>query len=707
MEKNLVSGTNETVTDVFGSNLFDLSVMRERLPLNVFQKLTTIIEGGKALDLGTADIVANAMKDWAVEKGATHFCHWFQPLTGLTAEKHTSFLSPAKNHNVIIEFSGKDLIRGEPDASSFPAGSLRESFEARGYTVWDYTSPAFIKEDGDNITMFIPSAFCSYTGDALDYKTPLLRTNEAINREAVRVLRALGDQKTRRVHVTVGAEQEYFLIEKRHVADRLDIKETGRTLFGARPPKNMALSVHYFGAIGEQVASFMAEVNNELWKLGILAKTQHHEISPSQFEIAPEFSTVNVATDQNQLIMQTLQKVAARHDLECLIHDKPFSTLGGSGKHINWSLATDQGVNLLDPGKTFDENTRFFLFLCAFIKAVDTYPELIRESIATPGNDLRMGAMEAPPAIMSIFLGSPILDWIEQFAENGTVTSREQGEIRLGVKTLSPLPTDLTDRNRTSPIAFTGNRFEFRTPGSGLTISRPVFSLNVAVADILREIADELECASNTEEAIRNILVDIVRNNSRVLYNGDNYSDEWLREAKGRGLVNLRDTVDSLIAIENDKTVELFEKQKVLSHEEYGARMDSAYAQYAETILIEARTAVAIAKREILPKAIQYSRLLADAASSVKTAGAKANVHKEELDKVCSLIEELKSAITELEASINDTEVISESRKRAITSRDRCIPGMHAARKAVDALEMIVDADLWPLPTYAEMVYGR
>jgi glutamine synthetase len=707
MEKNFVPAANETVTDFFGSNLFDISVMRERLPMNVFQKLSKTIEEGRALDAATADIVANAMKDWAVEKGATHFCHWFQPLTGLTAEKHTSFLSPTKGNDVTIEFSGKDLIRGEPDASSFPSGSLRESFEARGYTVWDYTSPAFIKEDGDNITMFIPSAFCSYTGDALDYKTPLLRTNEAINREALRVLRALGDEKTKRVFATVGAEQEYFLIEKRFVENRLDIKETGRTLFGARPPKNMALSVHYFGAIGEQVASFMAELNNELWKLGILAKTQHHEISPSQFEIAPEFSTVNVATDQNQLIMQTLQKVAARHDLECLIHDKPFSTLGGSGKHINWSLATDRGVNLLDPGKTIHENIVFFLFLCAFIKAVDTYPELIRESVATPGNDLRMGAMEAPPAIMSIFLGDQLHSIIEQFAENGTAEAHKRGEIRLGVKTISPLPKDLSDRNRTSPIAFTGNRFEFRTPGSGLTISRPVFSLNVAVADVLSEIADELEQSPDPETAVRDILSGIVKNNGRILYSSDNYSDEWVEEAQKRGLVNLNDTIDALSAIEDDKTMALFERQEVLTRGEYEARMDSAYDQYAETILIEARTALAIAKRQILPTAITYSRTLADAVSAVNRAGGKAEAHKKELDVVCSLIDRLYAAIGSLESSIVTTEQKNGPKQRAITSRDLLIPGMDRIREAADSLEMIVDAELWPLPTYAEMVYGR
>ncbi len=698
---------NETVTNVFGSNLFDLSVMRERLPRNVYQKLIAIIEEGKALDANTADIVANAMKDWAVEKGATHFCHWFQPLTGLTAEKHTSFLSPTRNDDVIIEFSGKDLIRGEPDASSFPAGSLRESFEARGYTVWDYTSPAFIKEDGDNITMFIPSAFCSYTGEALDYKTPLLRTNEAINRQALRVLRALGDSETKQVFVTIGAEQEYFLVEKKHAAQRLDIKETGRTLFGARPPKNMALSVHYFGAIGEQVASFMAELNNELWKLGILAKTQHHEISPSQFEIAPEFSHVNVATDQNQLIMQTLQKVAARHDLECLLHDKPFSTLGGSGKHINWSLSTDRGTNLLDPGKTLHKNTVFFLFLSAFIKAVDTYPELIRESVASPENDLRMGAMEAPPAIMSIFLGSKLLEQLKDFSTNGTLTSQKGEEIRLGVRTISPLSRDLTDRNRTSPIAFTGNRFEFRTPGSGLTISRPVFSLNTAVADVLCEIADILEGTSDCDKAVRGILVDTLTKNARILYNGDNYSEEWIKEAEKRGLANLHDTIDSLIAIENEKTVGLFEKQKVLSREEYSARMDSAYAQYAETVIIEARTAVSIAKRQVLPKAIDYSQKLADAFFSVQRAGSNAATHERELAKVCDLIDRLHSAVSSLSNSITQLEEQSDHKKIAISARDNLLPEMQKVRDAVDGLEMIIDADLWPLPTYAEMVYGR
>ena len=706
-ENSISTSKKESILEYFGCNVFSSDVMRERLPKRVFQELTRTREEGKALDPYVADVVANAMKDWAVERGATHYCHWFQPLTGLTAEKHTSFLSPAGDRGFLMEFSGKDLIQGEPDASSFPSGSLRESFEARGYTVWDYTSPAFVKEDGDNITLFIPSAFCSYTGKALDYKTPLLRANEAINRNALRILRILGDTKTRRVDVTLGVEQEYFLIDRKFIPLRLDLMETGRTIFGARPPKNMALSVHYFGAITEEVASFMNEVNLELWKLGISADTQHHEISPCQFEIASVFATVNVSTDQNQLVMQTLQKVARRHGLECLLHDKPFSTLGGSGKHINWSLASDWGANLLDPGETPHENEIFLIFLGAVIKAVDRYPTLIRESVADAGNDHRLGAMEAPPAIISIFLGDELLEILKRIGNRESNDHLKSDVIKLGVSSLPPLPKDLTDRNRTSPFAFTGNRFEFRTPGSAVTTARPAFAITAAVADALGEIAQELEMADDINTVAQDILKGIIKEHGRIIFNGDNYSEEWVAEAERRGLPNLPDTIDALAAVMNEEIIRLFERNRILTHDEFQARLDSSYEHYALQILIEGRCALKMAQCQILPRVMEYSARLASGLRSVEEAGFPGEVYRKNLKGVSSLMGDLQTRIEELEEALGKTEAIPDIRERAVFARDRMIPVMSELRHVVDSLEMVVDSDLWPLPTYAHMVYGR
>ena len=696
-----------TLPELFATNVFGLAKMRERLPKAVLDQLLTTIGEGACLEPSVADMVANAMKDWAIEKGATHYCHWFQPLTGLTASKHESFISPTPDGSVLMEFSGKDLTRGEPDASSFPSGSLRESFEARGYTCWDYTSPVFVKQDGSNSTLYIPSAFCSYTGEALDYKTPLLRGAEALNRQALRVLRLLGNTTTRRVVPTFGIEQEYFLIERRFIEQRLDLMQTGRTLFGNPSPRSMAMSVHYLGWTPERVSSFMNELNTELWTLGVSAKTQHNEISPCQYEIVPVFAPINLACDHNQLIMETLQKVAERYDLECLLHAKPFADLGGSGKHLNWSLATDDGVNLLDPGKTPHDNEVFLVFLCALLRAVDRNAALLRASIGEAGNDLRLGAMEAPPAIISVFLGDQLDDILAQLADGGAHRSKKGGEIRLGVSTLPPLPKDVTDRNRTSPFAFTGDRFEFRTAGSSLSVSWPGFVLCTVVADVLREIADELEKASDVNETAQHILHRIACEHRRIVFNGDNYGQDWVDEAARRGLPNLHDTVDAYTAISTDEVVALFERNGILSPDEFQARLDTTFQHYAQCILIEGRTAISVVRRQILPAAMQYSVRVAAACNSVKEAGASVEPYATTLDAMCTLAGKLQDGLAVLESAVSETQPIENHRERAEAARDRIIPAMATLREAVDGLECIVDADLWPLPTYAEMVYRR
>jgi glutamine synthetase len=694
------------VTDVFGSNVFSLASMRERLTNEVYNQLLNTIQNGEKLDPAIGDVVANAIKDWAVEKGATHFCHWFQPLTGMTAEKHDSFISPLPDGRILLQFSAKDLTQGEPDASSFPSGSLRESFEARGYTVWDCTSPIFVKEDGANVSMFIPSAFCSYNGYALDYKTPLLRAKDAVNKQAMRVLKALGNTTSERVIPMMGAEQEYFLINRRFVEQRLDLMQTGRTLFGAPNPKGMASSVHYFGTVHENVASFMHDVNNELWKLGVSAKTQHNEISPCQYEIAPIFNSINVATDHNQLTMEALQKIAERHDMECLLHEKPFRTLGGSGKHINFSLSTDDGLNLLDPGDTPYENEVFLVFLAAFIKAVDTYPELLRSSVADAGNDQRLGAMEAPPPIISIFLGEALTKVLKRVgSDNDDNDELMEDPISLGVSTIPPLPKDVSDRNRTSPFAFTGNRFEFRTAGSAVTTSRPSFTLCTIVADVLAEIADELEQAKDVNTAAQDIIKKIVKEHKRIIFNGDNYCDEWLQEAQKRDLPILMDTVDAFSAIQTDKITKLFERQKVLNKDELDARTEITFQRYAECVTIEGRTALRLATRQILPAALSYTGRVADNLNSVKQAGGTLDVHQRVLKQVSSLTNELSENIDQLSKALETTERIADHKERATKARDLVIPAMAAVRKPADELEMIVDADLWPLPTYADMVF--
>lgn len=697
----------ESITSVFGKNVFNDIVMRERLPMDVYQEFKKTISEGRFLDTALADVVANAMKDWAIEKGATHFCHWFQPMTGLTAEKHDSFISPTAEGGTIMKFSGKELIQGEPDASSFPSGGLRATFEARGYTAWDCTSPVFIKETGKNITLYIPSAFFSYNAEALDKKTPLLRSMDALNKQAIRVLRLLGNNTSKNVSATLGPEQEYFLIDRRHFEKRLDLMLTGRTLFGASTPRGQEMSDHYFGALHERVASFMHDVNIELWKLGVSAKTQHNEVSPAQYELAPVFSTVNVATDHNQLVMETLQKVALRHNFVCLLYEKPFTGVNGSGKHNNWSIVTDDGINLLDPGNTPHDNMVFLVILCAVIRAVDKYAKLLRASVATAGNDHRLGAHEAPPAIVSIFLGDQLTDIFGQLANGGAKESRASGHLKLGVSVLPSLPKDCTDRNRTSPFAFTGNKFEFRMVGSAQSTAGPMFVLNTIVAETLKEIADELEKSSNIKAAAQKILSKIAREHSRIIFNGDNYTEEWAEEAKKRGLPNIKSTVESLKTIMDDENVEVFANHKVLSKTELKARTEILFDAYSMTTNIEAKTALNIAQRQILPVAIEYSGKLAKDVERINNTGSNADTQKKILDRTCELITELNSSIDELKKAVAATSNIDNKVKKAESFRDIVIPVMTKVRKAADGLEMIVDAKMWPMPTYAEMLFVK
>ena len=695
----------DSVSEVFGSNVFNEAVMRERLPKDVYRSLKKAMEGEQPLDPAIAGVIANAMKDWAIEKGATHFCHWFQPMTGLTAEKHDSFISPTPEGKVIMDFSGKELSQGEPDASSFPSGGLRATFEARGYTAWDCTSPVFIKEDGDNIALYIPSAFCSYTGLALDKKTPLLRSMDAIDKQAIRVLRALGNKTSQHVTATLGPEQEYFLIDRSFYEERIDLILTGRTLFGAPSPRGQEMEDHYFGTLHERVASFMHEVNTELWKLGVSAKTQHNEVSPAQYELAPVFTTVNVAADHNQLAMETLQKVANRHGFVCLLHEKPFAGVNGSGKHNNWSLVTDDGSNLLDPGTTPHENMVFLVVLCAVIRAVDKYAKLLRASVANSGNEHRLGANEAPPAIVSIFLGDQLTDIFEQLAGDGPKSSRQGGQLKLGVSTLPPLPKDCTDRNRTSPFAFTGKKFEFRMVGSSQSTSGPMFVLNTIVAETLSEIADELEKAREVRAAAQKILKRIATNHARIVFNGDNYTPEWLEEAEKRGLPNIVSTADSLETITEEENFRVFEKHLVLSRQELKARTEILHEIYSKSITIEALTTLNIAKRQILPAVAAYSNRLADAVQAVKGAGVPADTQLDMLRNVCELMNTLNTGIKNLEKAVAKASASKDYVQHSRSCRDDVIPAMHDVRAAADELEKIVDADLWPLPTYAEMLF--
>jgi glutamine synthetase len=696
------------VPAMFGAYVFGDAVMRERLPRNVYRSFQATLREGKPLDPALADILASAMKDWAIEKGATHFCHWFQPMTGTTAEKHDAFISPTPDGSVIMEFSGRELSQGEPDASSFPSGGLRATFEARGYTAWDCTSPVFVKKDGENTTLFIPSFFCSYHGQALDKKTPLLRSMDALNTQAMRVLRCLGNSASRRVTATLGAEQEYFLVDRRFLGGRPDLLLCGRTLFGAPAPKGQEMEDHYFGSLHERVASFMSELNQQLWLLGVTAKTQHNEVAPGQYEIAPIFEVLNVGVDHNQLVMDTLQKVARRHDFVCLLHEKPFAGVNGSGKHNNWSMVTDDGVNLLAPGDTPHDNLQFLVFLFAVIRAVDRYADLLRASVAHAGNDHRLGANEAPPAIVSIFLGEQLTDIFEQIEKGGARSSKGKSTLRLGVSTLPPLPKDSTDRNRTSPFAFTGNKFEFRMPGSSQSLSGPNFVLNTIVAESLREVADELERPSREElnARVQKLLRGYAQEHRRVVFDGDGYTQAWKEEAARRGLPNLPNTVEALQAMVAPRNVDLVARHGVFSGEEYHARYEVLMENYAKTILIEAKTAVFMVRRQILPAALAFCGEQARTVAALKPFGVPAPA-AELLAALQAGVTALGEGLAQLEEAMAGARKAREVTHRARSCQERVVPALARLRQAADGLEERMGAGHWPLPTYAEMLFER
>lgn len=693
------------INEIFGSNVFNDSVMKERLPKATYKALKKTIEDGTTLEPEVADVVAGAMKDWAVEKGATHFTHWFQPMTGITAEKHDAFINPTSDGKVILEFSGKELIQGEPDASSFPSGGLRATFEARGYTAWDCTSPAFIKDD----TLCIPTAFCSYNGEALDKKTPLLRSMEALNKQALRVLRALGNTTTKKVITTVGPEQEYFLIDKKMYDARKDIVLTGRTLFGAKPSKGQELEDHYFGVIKPRISAFMKDLDEELWKLGVSAKTKHNEVAPAQHELAPIFSTTNIATDHNQLTMEIMKKVAEKHGLYCLLHEKPFAGVNGSGKHNNWSMGTDDGMNLLEPGKSPHENKQFLLFLCAVIKAVDDYPDLLRVSAANAGNDHRLGANEAPPAIISIFLGDQLEDVLEQIEKGPATSSKCSSDLTIGVHTLPTLPKDATDRNRTSPFAFTGNKFEFRMVPSSASIGCCNHTLNTIVAESLCQIADRLEKATDLDAEIQAILTDIVKNHKKIIFNGNGYSDEWVAEAERRGLPNIKSTVEAAKALVSEKNQAVFEKHGVLTKAEATARYEIVLENYNKTINIEALTTLEMAKRQILPAVIKFATSLAESINTIKATGLNVDVstQAELLEEVSTLTASLKKNITLLEKAVEKADNFDgDIYDLGLMYRYEVFEQMNTLRADADKLETLVDKEFWPMPTYSDMLFN-
>jgi glutamine synthetase len=689
--------------DVYGSSVFNDAVMRQTLPRETYKSLRKTIEEGLPLDPQVAEVVASAMKDWAIAKGATHFTHWFQPMTSITAEKHDSFISPTPDGRVIMEFSGKELIKGEPDASSFPSGGLRATFEARGYTAWDCTSPAFIK-DG---SLYIPTAFASYTGEALDKKTPLLRSMDALNRQALRILRVLGNTTASKVTATVGPEQEYFIIDKKLFDQRQDLILTGRTLFGARPPKGQELEDHYFGHIKDRIAAFMSDLDVELWKLGISAKTKHNEVAPAQHELAPIFTTTNIATDHNQLTMETMKKLALRHGLVCLLHEKPFAGINGSGKHNNWSMATNDGQNLLEPGKTPHDNTQFLLFLSAIIKAVDDYADLLRVSAASPGNDHRLGANEAPPAIISIFLGEQLTDILDQIEAGGASRSKLGSIMNLGTNALASLARDTTDRNRTSPFAFTGNKFEFRMVGSMQSIAQANFVLNTIVAESLCQFADRLEKATNVSKEVSAIVYETIRSHKRILFNGNNYSEEWVKEAAKRGLPNIRNMVDAIAAITSEKNLAVMEKHGVLSRVEMESRSEIQYEIYIKTLNIEGLTMVEMSKRQLLPAVIDYKTSLASSIAAVLAIGGNAEVEKELFNRISKSLTSFSASLGKLEKAI-DTAAGTQGdlAAQAVAYRDLVFKAMGEVRQHVDTLETMVDADYWPIPTYSELLFS-
>ncbi|MFZ7121339.1 MAG: glutamine synthetase III [Eubacteriaceae bacterium] len=690
------------VSQIFGTNVFSEAVMKERLPKDTFKKLKRTLDLGEELTPDVAEVVASTMKDWAVEKGATHYTHWFQPMTGKTAEKHDSFIEPTGDGRVIMEFSGKQLIQGEPDASSFPNGGLRATFEARGYTAWDATSPAFVKEG----TLFIPTAFCSYSGEALDKKTPLLRSMEAVSKQAVRILRLFGDEETKKVTSTVGPEQEYFIVDKKLYQQRKDLIFTGKTLFGALPPKGQELDDHYFGSIKDRVSDFMKEVDEELWKLGISSKTKHNEVAPAQHEMAPIFTTTNIATDHNQLVMDTLVKVANRHELACLLHEKPFAGINGSGKHNNWSLGTNK-MNLLEPGVTPHENAQFLTFLVATIAGVAKYAPLLRLSAASSGNDHRLGANEAPPAIISIFLGEQLTDIINQIKDGALTSSTAQTYMDLGVQTLPKFPKDVTDRNRTSPFAFTGNKFEFRMVGSTMSISGPNIVLNTIVADVLSDIADELEKADDFKAVLSEVIEKLVKENFDIIFDGDGYDPSWVVEAEKRGLPNIKTTVEAIETFSKPEYIEVFEKFGVFTKGEVLARQEIMFEEYAKTINIEALTTIQIAKKEILPAALEYASNVAECVASIKSVVTDADVsaQSEIVTTVNSLYAEASKALVALEVCLEKAQGIEEIGEQARAYKFEVFEAMETLREPCDALEEVVAEDFWPFPTYGDLLF--
>ena len=695
------------VAEIFGEDVFNDTVMQERLPKKVYKDLKKIIEEGKELDLATADVIAHEMKEWAIEKGATHYTHWFQPLTGATAEKHDSFISaPLPNGKVLMSFSGKELIKGEPDASSFPSGGLRATFEARGYTAWDCTSPAFVRHDAAGATLCIPTAFCSYKGEALDQKTPLLRSMQAINEQSLRLLRLFGNTTAKKVTPSVGAEQEYFLVDAEKFEQRKDLIYTGRTLFGAMPPKGQEMDDHYFGTIRQRIAGFMKDVNIELWKVGVASKTQHNEVAPAQHELAPIYGEANVAVDHNHLVMQTLKRVACQHGMKCLLHEKPFAGVNGSGKHNNWSLTTDDGKNLLEPGKTPHENVQFLLVLTCILKAVDKHAALLRESAADVGNDHRLGANEAPPAIISIFLGDQLEDVIRQLVDTGEAThSLKGGRLETGVSTLPDLAKDATDRNCTSPFAFTGNKFEFRMVGSRDSISGSNVVLNTIVAEAFAEACDVLEKADDFDMAVHDLIKKYATEHQRIIFNGNGYADAWVEEAERRGLPNIKSMVEAVPALVTEDTVSMFEKFKVFTKAELESRVEIKYENYSKAINIEARTMIDMASKQIIPAVIKYTKSLADTVLAVKEAGVDVSVQAGLLKETSALLAATKSALDALSAVTDKAAAMGEGEEQARFYHFDVVPAMETLRTPVDKLEMIVDKEAWPMPSYGDLIF--
>ena len=695
------------VEEIFAMNVYTPNTMKERLPKDVCQEIMQVIEQGGELSKITANIVANDMKEWAMDRGVTHYTHWFQPLTGITAEKHDSFIThPDKNGKMLMDFSGKELIKGEPDASSFPSGGLRATFEARGYTAWDITSPAFIKETATGPTLCIPTAFCSYKGEALDKKTPLLRSMEAISKQALRIVRLFGNTEATKVTASVGAEQEYFLVDQEKALQREDLIFSGRTLFGAPAPKGQEMDDHYFGVIRERIGAFMHELNIELWKLGVTAKTQHNEAAPAQHELAPIYESANIAVDHNQLVMETMKRVAGKHGLRCLLHEKPFQGVNGSGKHNNWSITTDNGVNLLEPGETPNENVQFLLVLACIMKAVDTHADLLRQSASNVGNDHRLGACEAPPAIISMFLGEQLEDVVEQLVETGRASKlKEGGVLQTGVSTLPDFKKDATDRNRTSPFAFTGNKFEFRMVGSEDSIGSPNTILNAIVAEAFCEAADVLEKAEDFDIAVHDLIKEYMSKHQRIIFNGDGYSQEWVEEAARRGLPNIPSMVEAVETLTTEKSIRLFERFGIFTKAELESRAEILYEIYAKTINIEALTMIDMANKQIIPAVIRYTKDLADTIIAVTNAGADASVTKELLQQASSLLTETKEVCRYLAEAEAKASAMPRGKEQAFFYREEIVKAMEKLRKPADELEKIIGKEYWPFPTYADLIF--